>query len=180
MTSLIMDPDGHIAGVDQTNGALIVIDAVHNNIHQGIMFQSDLVDLILADDASLDLLIRVIANTSAHMRFHAAIGGDGQAFMYEDPTTSADGTPVARNNRNRFSSNTSDTLIFSGPTVTGVGDLLPTGIIPGGGAGTPGIGGQIGSFEEWMLAPADYLFKLTNKSGGAQPASVALDWYEPE
>lgn len=178
MSVNIQDADGSMAGVDNLDNALVIIDAIHAAIHKGLMYQSDVVNETLGDPGNLDVLVRVPAGKAAHLRSQASVGGNCRLFMYQGPTVTDDGTAVARHNRNLFSSNESNTLVFSGPTTSALGTLLPDGIIPGGIKGA-GSGAQAGSFEEWVLPPGDYLVRLTNISGGVQPVSIALDWYEP-
>lgn len=156
---------------------IIQIDTVHNRIHKGEMFQADFVNLALANDAEHEMLVRVPAGEATHLRFLASLGGDGRAQIFVGPTLTADGAVVTPVNRNTFKG-ASSILVFSGPTVTADGTAMSDLIIPGGSGGNAS-GGKAGSFEEWILEPGDYLFKLTNKSGGNAVAGIALDFYEP-
>lgn len=177
---MIRDSDS-FAHVDERSHGLVITDSVHHMIHKGLMYQSDRLVPALANDAAIEILIIVAANTSAHMRFQAAIGGDAEVKLFENTTVTGNGTQIVGVNRNRFmASRAATTLTYHTPAVSDDGDPLSPGVsIPGGGGGTPGVGGQVGSFEEWILNPGNYLMQLTNTSGGSQPASVALDWYEP-
>jgi hypothetical protein len=99
--------------------------------------------------------------------------------LYEDATVSANGTLQLSENKNRLSGRVNETLIYRGPTVTGVGTLLGDGVIPGGKTGQAS-GGVREGFEEWILKPASlYLIRFTNTDAQAQPVNIEVDWYEP-
>lgn len=154
---------------------LVSIDSVHQNIHDGLFYTSRRNNAALANNASIDVLFRVV--DGAHARVSASLGGDGAFLGYSGPTTTADGTAVPRNNRNRFSTNTAASLVFHTPAVSVVGTLLVEQYIFGG-SGGKAIGSDIDTFLEWLLSPGDYLMRLTNTSGQVQRAGLALDWYE--
>jgi len=169
--------------MDVVNEATIVQDEIHTNIHRGIFFSADLINTSLADSGSLEALIQVDDDVSAHIRFFVSGGGDMAFYLYEAPIiddpSSGLGTPITSNNRNRFSSNVAVTLLSSGPTTSADGTMLASTIIPGGTGGNA-AGGQGSSFEEWILQTGeDYLVRLTNISGQAKPAMIQFDWYEP-
>lgn len=169
---------GKIAEVDPFSGHLVVIKSVHHWMHQGKFFQADYVDEALADDGTMELLVRLDAGEGGHMRFRASIGGDGRLQLFEGPTVSSAGTGLTVFNRNRRSSNAADISVYHTPTTSDDGDALSDEIIPGGGIFFS-AGGKQDSFEEWILMPStDYLLRLTNISGAAQPASISADWYE--
>ncbi len=152
----------------------VVIDTVHERIHGGQMFAGSVLDLAVGAGADLEILIRVAGG--AHFRPRLAAGADISASLFEDPTTSADGTPVPAINRNRFSATAAETLIFSGPTVTVDGTLLLSNFVPGGSGFLSGGGSD--DFLEWILSPGDYLGRITNESTGATQVAIILDWYE--
>lgn len=161
---------------DRISAAARILPPFHARIHQGVAFSVSLVDAALGAGADLDMLIRV--SGGAHVQLAASVGADAQIFLFGGPTTSADGSALGVRNRNRFSSTVATTLAFSGPTVTGTGTQLSTAIMPGGAQGqTPGTSGE--GFDEWDLNPGDFLFRLTNLSAQATPASLQINFYEP-
>lgn len=176
----LIDENRDQANVDGFSKALVSIDTVHSRIHAGQVYQLDVLDLALADDAAIDVLIIVGADEGGHVRFAANAGGDAQIQLYEDTTVSANGAVQTPQNRNRRSLNTPDLTLYLGPTVTGVGTVLSNRLIPAGKGGNS-AGGDISSFEEWILAEStNYLFRVTNRGGGAKPVGLAIDWYEAE
>ena len=134
--------------------------------------------LALADDAPVEILIRVVASRFAHVALRAGAGGDAEVAFFEGPTSSADGSAVGALNRNRASSIVATTLVFEGPTLSADGTPLASGFVPGGTGGNS-IGGSVDTFGEWVLDANDYLVRLTNRAGTAQPAALSLIWYEP-
>lgn len=156
--------------------ALVTMDTRHNRIHRGQMYEYTEVDAALANAGTIELLL--VLTAGAHMRFASVAGGDARVQLYEGTTVSANGTQRTAQNRNRFSSNTPDMAIYFSPTITGDGTLISDGILPGGIGGLFSGGGSSDIFEEWILGPGNYLLRLTNISGGAQPCSVQVDFYE--
>lgn len=174
-----------LRAVDSRWFAVETIDSIHERVHQGILFTHEQVAVAgdpaeLANDASLEYLITVPAGKFPHMRWAAECGGDSRVRIYEGVTTSDDGTEVTMLNRNRNSSNTAPITLHTGPTVSDYGTLLGDQVMPTGG-GIFGIGGGAGAatiFGEWVLKPSTlYVVRLTNISGGAQPAGVEMRVY---
>ena len=153
----------------------VVIDEPHQRIHDGTFFSSGVNDPILADTASLEVMIRVVGG--AHMVVRLEHEGDATFEGFENVLTSADGVAVAAVNRNRFSANTADSSVFSGPTITGDGTKLAEQLLLGG-SGGKAQSAEGSFFLEWLLSPGDYLIRLTNNSGTASRAQVLLDWYQ--
>lgn len=166
------------ARVDDTADCdgVVVIDTIHDRMHRGQFFTAGLVNLALANNGTLELLLRV--STGAHVRFAANNGGDARVQLFENATFSDPGSAVTRVNRNRFSSKTAKTLISSAPTISDDGDSIFDKVLAGGSGFFFTSGGELGSFEEYILSPGDYLFRLTNLSGSTQPADLQLDFYE--
>ena len=152
----------------------VVIDTVHQRIHDGRFYTTSLIDLVLENNADLEILVRVV--DAAHFRPNMALSGDAVGALYAGPTTSDDGSALTIQNRNQFSSRAATTLAFSGPTASAPGVVLDQAVMPGG-SGPFAVGSDEG-FGEWILDPGDYLVRLTNKAGATKPASIQLDWYE--
>lgn len=158
----------------------IAMSEVHARIHQGVFFGAQYSAASVADGSSINVLITTTANGGAvHMRVSSAAGGNATLYVFEDPTVSVAGTAVSAYNRNRTSALTPTTVITHTPTNTPDGTQIAGGFLPGGRGGN--AAGNISSmFEEIIMkANEQYLIRLTNNAGTAQPLSVVLDWYEP-
>lgn len=133
-----------------------------------------------------DLLLRVPTLTQPvpHLdRIRVAVGrGDVDVLFYEAPTTSADGAAAPIRNLNRVLNRANATLLFTGPTVTGVGTLLHTGWAPptAAGIGLSANGNDLEGVEEWILqANTDYLIRIDNNSGDTIDWHYEIVWFEP-
>ena len=169
------DPKHHRDYIDE---ALVTIGEIHANIHRGVMFVTGASDAALANNGSLEVLIQV-ADNDIHVAFSGAAGGDFQVELFEGTTFSAAGTAATPVNRNRESGLVSTATFTTAPTITADGTTLVSGFRPGGSGGNA-AGSSTQGFAEWELAPnTNYLARITNVSGGAQLASMEIDFYEP-
>ena len=160
-----------------------VIDIVHRRVHLGEMFSADRLDPALADQAMIQVLLKVQSSQAAHARIGVAIGGDGYLYVYENPTISANGTPLTPLNRNRIlaDSRPATTLVYYAPTITGTGTELGVRFLPGGNVVWFSTGVRSGFEQEWVFKPGNnYLIRLKNVSGLVNPANIHVDFYEPD
>lgn len=164
------------AHVDSINNSLVTMNEIHRNIHLGIFFSATRLELGLVNDGDLNLL--VIATSRTHVRFTVSVEGQAQVAFFEGTTVTDNGTPILAANRNRNSAKTATTTVFHAPTITADGTELTQTFIPGGTGGSS-EGSSKTSFEEWLLAPGNYLLRLTNTSGTASDVSAAIEFYEP-
>jgi hypothetical protein len=165
---------------DKFHWASTVIDAEHRLVHEGFMFSLDDIQTGVTNTSSLDYLLVTPAATFPHIRvlYWVATNGPVQVFTYEDTVVSANGTLVNTRNRNRVSSNVPNSLVYRGPTVSSLGTLLSTVLMPDTGPGPSGIFGDDPG-EEWVFKPnSNYMFRFTNNSGGTVNVNFALSWYE--
>ena len=168
-----------MSGIDKISQGAYIISDLHYRTHQGKVFETCNIFAGVADDANADILIKVGANKELHFVVAAASGGDSYFYLYETPTTSANGTSLAIINRDRDSAITSDATAFHTPTVSDVGTKLNCELVPGG-TKNQAAGGITGTFAEWNLkVNTNYLIRLTNKAGVAKDISITPLWYEP-
>lgn len=171
--------DRTTADVDETNEALVFQDEIHTNIHRGKMYSASYLDMSVADDGTIEILVQVASDQSSHLRFGGSVGGDCEMQIYKGTTFSSAGTSMSSHNRNGFSSNTASTTVTHSPTLTGDGTQIYTGAIPGG-TFIFSTGAQTRFFEEWILETSSvYLMRVTNRSASNTPISIVLDFYEP-
>ena len=162
---------------DVNDRYLVVIDEPHQRIHDGVFFSAGVNDPALGNGASIEILFRVVGG--AHTVIRLDHEGNATFESFEDMTSTDDGSSVSAFNRNRFSSNVPNSLVFSGPTITLDGTPLPEQLLIGG-TGGKASGVQGSFFLEWILAPGDHLLRLTNDSGTDSRAQVLLDWSEKQ
>lgn len=164
------------AEIDSISGGIVQIDAVHQRVHQGKLWDASIYNAALADAGNLDLLIQT-GSSYPHTRFNGDGTGAIRFLLYEGVTVSDAGAAVTAYNRNRNSVNALTATITSGPTISDIGTPIAGNLI--GAAGGGSVGSSIDTFEEFVLKPNEiYLARLTNISGGAIHALVSLIAYE--
>ena len=174
-----MDTNRTPAVVDDKLGYIVTLNALHNQIHNGNMYDADLADLALANNGVLEFIIQTGAGDLVHMQFRGSGGGDVNLQLYEGTTFSAAGTAVTPVNRNRASSNTSVVTVTHTPTLSADGTKLADDLVPGGTGGNA-TGGSADIFGEWILqASTVYMLRAINISGSTKPVFIGLDWIEP-
>lgn len=156
--------------------ASVHLDTVHNRIHRGHMFEVNINDAALANADTLEVLLVVIGE--AHFLRNVVVGGDAKVQLYEGTTTSASGSEITPQNRNRTSTNVASCEVYSGPTITDDGTLISDQFLPGGVQKAQSVGAESRGWNEWVLAPGNHLLRLTNISGAAQIAHIELNFYE--
>jgi len=173
--SVTVTTDGAKERLDvQVQDDVEVISHEHDKVHQGQTF-------IVSDYGTYnkatywDILIKagpVMPHAIADLSVSLGI----LVQVYEEPTTTANGTSYTSFNRNRNSSNTSDTVIYDTPTVTSPGTLIRTLLIPG--ANQSGSAGGI-STEIILKQSTDYLVRITSQQN-SNLFSWAIIWYEED
>ena len=176
---------GHkLVGSDPVVSALPTITTPHHEVHEGEYYGTGYLWTTVADNAEANLLIVMNTPNDLHCLVAGAIGGDAFAYVYEDPTfTDAPtdyGTALVERNFNRNYADASQFDSFHTPTILADGNNLVQQFIPGGAGPARFTGGGSASTREEivLISGKIYLFRLTNKSGGAQPASIEVTGYE--
>lgn len=166
---------------DHINEAAVVIDAIHANIHRGVMYTASMQGAV-ASSGTMEILIQTGAR-EVHLQLNGSVSQDMTATLYEATTFSAAGTTVLCRNRNREFPDAALTTITHTPTLTGDGDTLEDQYLPGG-QKSSAVGGSGSSFNEWELEPNSvYLARISNtlvSPAAAGHAGVALEFYEPD
>lgn len=172
--------DGDAFGREETTGALVAILVPHHEIHEGetyLVSYKTPDGAPLADDGTIAFAVTVAASHEAHMLASGANGGDMEGELREGVTWTG-GTAMNIFNKKRSASGGATVTVVRDPTVTGPGTLIENEFVPGG-SGPRAVGGAGGQRAEWILAPGQtYLFRITNRAGNNQPASLSLEWYE--
>ena len=147
-------------------------------VHEGVAFRKWAIFSAVGNNASSEVLI-VTGAKSLHLKTQFSQEGTFQGFIYEDTTTSADGTSLgAPTNFNRTFGGASLTTTTHTPTITDDGTLLCSVKVAGGSVGQP-IGASVKDDIEWVFKPeSKYLFRMTNLSGVAKDQFMAFEWSE--
>lgn len=168
------------AAVDVRNKAVVVMDAEHYRIHQGNGYTAS-GKLTIAQGGGQGFVLVDNPNGSyPHFRGYSVTGTGApmDIYLYETPTTTANGTQLPARNNNRNSSNVAVLDIYSGPTVSANGTELEYFLV----VGTKQSGGSgVDLPVEWILKPATkYLIRIVNNTTGAGTDSVGahMFWYE--
>lgn len=148
----------------------------HHRIHMGKTFYISHLFEAVADDANADIILTVGA-VELHMIFSIAAEGSSHGFLTEGPDFSVGSTLTPRNADRDEGDGGAPTAVHT-PTVTDVQAVLIEEYIPGGSGGNAS-GGAAEWEREWNLLPTeDYLFRVTNKSGGTADISIIIQAYE--
>lgn len=170
-----IDNDGYLLNHnDATTKANVAIDYVHHEIHNGNVYKVD-DDATLVDEATRELLL-ITANTTKWIHLLIKRRGTGETKMelFEDPTSSANGTAKTIVQKNRNSSNVPSMLVYHTPTVSVDGTLLSKKLFGEG----KKEGGEDRSSDEWILKQnSKYLIKTTSAAAD-NITSIELVWYE--
>jgi len=190
---VLLDDDGAVAAVVKIDGevtittgnddGLVTIDTIHNQVHEGNVYLATLLDDNVLAAGELDISIVVASGAVGnHLFLRASSGGDASAHLYEGVTTSG-GFNMDLVNRDRASLNTpmGDVLIWDNATVSISGaTLLKETLIPGGSFAALSTGGAIAEANGWILRHnTNYLYRVTNLTGAAEPVAVGLTIVHP-
>ena len=166
---------------DTETGGIHIIDSAHFKTHNGHKYFTSYKtadDAPLADNGELVFGLTT-GSCSVHMHGSGATGGDTEALFYEGAAFTG-GTTQTIYNKKRTSSNTASSKVVRDPSISSAGTLLENELIPGG-TGRRAVGGAGDQETGWILkANTKYLFKIVNRSGAAQPASIAIEWCESD
>lgn len=168
---------------DTLSGALVTLDWEHHKVHTGETFSVSYKspdNSPLADNGTIIFAITT-STKEAHFISSAAAGGDAEVEILEGTTfTGGTGTAMTAYNKNRSSVNTPISTVRRDVTITGDGTLIFNKFLPGGVGGVAqGVSSE--TRDEWELKPSTvYAVRLTNRAGNAQPASLAIEWYEED
>jgi hypothetical protein len=152
----------------------VTVDIVHYLTEQGVYFLGQDFATGIANGATRDILFVTPSSKTAHCRMIFSTKGANYS-MYEAPTTTANGSASILVNRNRVSSNTPLSTMFSGPTVTAVGTLLAVFSLD---AANTRSSDYMTQGDQWILkANTKYLIRMAS-TAGSNVSSVGIYFYE--
>ena len=164
--------------IDGITGALVSVDELHHEIHDGEHFTATFAETIGSGSASA-LLLETPGSAVAEVHFIADLESSaaGTLIFSETPNATV-GTVVIAYNNKRTSGISALTTITSNGAVTTTGTILGNMVVGAGGAGNK-VGGESGARNEWILNNDDrYLLQYT--SSAASNVAWNVMWYEEE
>ena len=156
--------------------SLTFIDIVHRHIHKKNFFDYQKRFLNLADDGTIELLLKA---TTKQMHLIITVDAEGKSYFdsYVGGTYS-DGTLQTSFNRFIDNAPAASGGIYLTPTVSTVGTVRFEKLILGG-TGPQSTGASGGSRVESILdVNTELLIVITNKSGQAKDYGITIEWYE--
>lgn len=180
--TVIIDEFGNQAqslGDNVFQGAPIMLDVAHHEIHCGDMYvttravdlgngASDTIHIVVPNETGTTL-----TQKKYHLTFSWDVELEAEINIYEEPTTSNDGTPLTKINRERNSTYTSSLGIYHTPTSSVDGTLIYTKHLGSG----RNSGGQDRSEEFVLKNNTKYLLRITNSTALANYISWELNHY---
>ena len=196
MSSPVKITDGErTVTIDPTTHALIALDSVHHEIHEGKTYRIDVSNDALGNNASLTIdFLTPATGPLIHFTSGVSTGNVAKLAFYEGVELTSNGTAVTPLNANRSTSRESamqfafkdSTLVTTNATelnLRRIGTAPGGGSGGGGGTGSPnaqGTGGVLtASRPEFILKPNTwYSLVVTNICGEDQAVWLGVDWYE--
>jgi hypothetical protein len=177
----------HVMGTPQYDSivnTVLSIEKEHGMIHAGLHYICTDFNSSVGTGSNKDYLIVVPNNNiSYHMLFECDSFGEVLMSIAEDATVSGNGSAMNLYNSDRTSINVATLAVYSGPTVTGTGNVLKN-FLTGSGSGTAiGAGSTTSanrSAHELILNNGHiYLLRYHNQSGTVSAdIAMRLTWYE--
>ena len=163
--------------MDPSASALLAMDHVHHQIHEGNLYHFSTLSTALANAGTIDLIWYTGA-TPAHLAFDGACGCDARMDFFEGPTATTQSVRTLRClNRVVGDGGASSTLTVVSVMASDGTHLQTLVMTTGSGLGSSGRG--VGPRHEWVCAPSTkYLIRLTNLGGVANLAAVTVEAYE--
>ncbi len=170
---------GPLTNTELRSSSLVSITYEHNKTHEGKFYSGGYFNASLANNGTLDILID-LASLSFHAQASSIASGDCTIQIYED-TIYTGGSSISMLNHNRTSSNTFIGSVVHTPSISDLGVQLNGIGYLSGGTKNAAYGGSFGFANEMILAPTkNYLYRVTNISGGTIKAYVHIEGYLPD
>lgn len=164
---------------DGVSSALMVVDPVHHEVHEGDHYKFCVINESLADAGQLRYILTTPDTTKlSHLVFDIVGSLKTKIQLYED-TTHTNGALQTSYNSNRNSSNLAGMTIHLALSDVADGTEIDCYSFGSSTIGvTGGRGGQSRGDSEWVLKQnTRYLVKVTS-GNNANNVSLKLSWYE--
>lgn len=166
-----------ILPIDELSKALISIDFEHHEMHEGNHYFGKQSSSISGGGTEAEFLFTT-PDTTTRVHAKASFSGTDEFLvqLYEDVTTTDNGTVVVTFNNDRDSLNTPELTAYTGPTVTDDGTLIWEAYISGD-KGLSGVSQEFG-YEIVAKTNSTYLFRITKINAGTHIVDTNFWWYE--
>jgi hypothetical protein len=175
----VVDSSGNVYQDAILSRCMPTVDIDHFFTHAGATFSNS--DTATVTQLSFkDFLIITPAVSESHLiTFHmTSTQANAEVVIYEEPTTTDNGTALTLFNKNRNSVKVAETLVYRDPTVTVVGTQLEHDLIVGG-KQSGGLDFSE-SGEEWVLkASTKYLIRYNNNANQDDVMDWKISFLEP-
>lgn len=178
LRTTLFDSGGVEAHVDNVSGTLQTIDFVHHEIHEGNhYFVANWIELDATNTFEF-----VYQTPSSTTRSHSIVSimstGQVEVDAFEDTIAGVDGTQVIPFNSERDSTNTSEAIIRTDPTITSDGNFLWSMSLGSGTNPANTAGAGVSRDNELVLKTnTKYLVRFTSNTNGNR-INYRFDWYE--
>ena len=166
------------AYIDPVANSLITSRAVHRRIELSNQWVTSHYFSAVAAAASAYIHLKVSATKNAHISVQVMSEAKVTFRLFENPTTTGDGTAITRTAINRQTPTASTMTTFHTPTSSADGTELEVGML--GAAGKFSVmGGSIEAAGYWFLKKSEqYLVKVTNNDAAAKDIVISISWHE--
>jgi hypothetical protein len=164
---------------DGVSSALMVVDPVHHEVHEGDHYKFCVIDEVLDSDEELRYILTTPNTTKwSHLVYDVSGSLKTKIELYES-TTHTNGAPQTSYNSNRNSSNIAGMTVNIANSDGADGTEIECYSFGSATIGiTGGRGGQSRGDSEWLLKQnTKYLVKVTSGNDGNN-VSLKLSWYE--
>jgi len=159
------------------NGSWIIIDHDFQQVVSlGQMFDTGYFWTSIANNANADIVLEL--TNDAHLWPIFSAGGEAKCNIYRNPTYTV-GTALVLVNKDETSSKTTTAVAKRDPTVTAAGTEIHVEGIMGGSGGVAAGGSREIVMKHVLAGGNNYLFRINNLSGVANPAFIGLDFRDP-
>jgi hypothetical protein len=162
--------DANITFIDN---AVVTMEHWIRKLYDGLVFHA--CDIVSKDkDAYRYVLIKVPSGYEAFLRWQLSSELGITFRIFENPTTTANGTAESTYNMNRNSSNTNNVDAYYDPTVTDEGTELISQLIAGS---NQSASSGTSDVELVLKENEDYLLKIISRGNG-NDMNYELNWFE--
>lgn len=154
-------PSNNFFPTDKYDEALVTIDTVHHEVHEGHCFAFHYENRAPTSGASIYLHLKSGAKSPHIFIDFEALGGLLEVIMYKDAIVSTVGTAISFYDRNHNTNNSPISTLFVGTTFSTVGTIFANRLVLGSSGGASKANSAIREGAERCWKPnTDYIISL--------------------